>query len=88
MAPSNPENPRYQFEYRWKEVLVCTAAEGSFGLEMTMGKVGVYLPTEEIWKLRAPGWAKQDWAVLFDDLKAWCSDQNVPLHIDETAVVY
>jgi hypothetical protein len=52
-------NKTIHFAARWKEELVCTMDGKQFVLELTMGKVGAYLPTKEKWEASAPEWAKQ-----------------------------
>ena len=77
----------FRFEPRWKEELVVTAAGGSFILELPMGVLSAYLPTEVEWKRRAPEWAVPLWADLKRELEEWCYMNNARLHIDPTAHV-
>ena len=44
----------FTFQARWKEELVCTGPGGSFILELPMGVLSAYLPTEESWKEKTP----------------------------------
>lgn len=77
----------FRFEPRWKEELVCTAPGGSFTLELTMGVLAAYLPTEAEWRKRAPDWARQLWSELRDELEAWCKAHDARFIIDPTAMV-
>jgi hypothetical protein len=47
----------FQFKPRWKEELVVSGPGGSFVLELPMGVLSAYLPTEETWRSKAPAWA-------------------------------
>jgi hypothetical protein len=76
------------FQPRWKEELVVTASGGSFVLELSMGMLSVYLPTEAEWQRRAPGWAISLWPNLKAELEAWCRENNSALCIDASADVY
>jgi hypothetical protein len=78
----------FTFQPRWKEELVCTARGGSFVLELTMGVLGAYLPTEEAWKRKAPEWARDLWSVLKAELESWCQSNNTKFVIDENAAIY
>jgi hypothetical protein len=80
--------PTFTFQPRWKEELVCRSALGTFILEMPMGIVSVYVPTESSWKQRAPAWARNHWDTVYVQLQAWCRANKIPLHIDESAGVY
>ena len=78
---------KFTFSPRWKEELVCSSPAGSFVIEMTMGVISVYCPTERKWKDEAPAWAKNYWGVFKDQLEKWCTDSKIPLYIDEAAWV-
>jgi hypothetical protein len=78
----------FTFSPRWKEELVCTGPGGTFILELTMGVLGAYLPTEEVWRRRAPEWARDLWPQLKTELEAWCRANHAKFVIDETAAVY
>jgi len=80
--------PGIQFQPRWKEELVCTSPMGSFVLEMPMGVVSVYFPTEPVWGKRAPKWAAPYWAEILSQLRAWCGSNGIALHVDDDAEVY
>lgn len=86
--PANPKMNTFTFQPRWKEELVCTCHGGSFVLELTMGRLGAYLPTEDAWKLKSPLWARDLWPELKSELEAWCKANNAKFVIDETAAVY
>jgi hypothetical protein len=78
----------FTFESRWKEELVCTGPGGQFILEHPMGVLSAYLPTEEAWRKRAPGRARDLWPVLRAELEAWCRANNIQFIVDESAEVY
>ncbi len=78
---------KVQFHPRWKEELVCTMDGKSFTIEITMGALKAYLPTESKWKASAPEWAKDQWARVQADLSAWCAQEKIPLIIEDEAWV-
>lgn len=78
----------FEFQPRWKEELVCTAAGGSFILELPMGVLTALLPTELEWKEKAPEWAGDLWPVLKLELEAWCKENKAQFFIDQSAGVY
>jgi hypothetical protein len=57
-------------------------------LELPMGILSVYLPTEEAWGDRAPGWAKDLWPVLHDELQEWCQKNKANFFVHATAGIY
>lgn len=79
---------KFTFQPRWKEELVCTCHLGSFILEMPMGILSVYLPTQVIWQEKAPPWAKDHWVSVHEQLTEWCAQGKIPLYVDGTANVY
>lgn len=78
----------FTFQARWKEELVCTGPGGTFVLELPMGVLSAYLPTEEAWKQNAPIWARDLWPTLQSELEQWCASNKAQLIIDSTAGVY
>lgn len=78
----------FRFEPRWKEELVCTAPGGTLVLELPMGVLTAYLPTEEEWRKRAPEWARELWRELKSELEAWCEANGAQFMVDPTAMVY
>jgi hypothetical protein len=78
----------FTFLPRWKEELVCTGHGGSFILELPMGVLSAYLPTEDAWRRKAPAWARDLWPELKSELEAWCKANNAKFVIDGTAAVY
>ncbi len=48
----------YTFSPRWKEELVCSCPTGRLVLELTMGILTIYFPTQKNWRRLAPSWAK------------------------------
>ncbi|MGQ0660744.1 hypothetical protein [Sphingosinicella sp.] len=75
----------FTFQPRWKEELVVTGPNGSFLLELPMGILTVYLPTEEAWRRRAPAWARDLWPVLHAELREWCKEAHAQLKIKDDA---
>ncbi len=78
----------FSFCPRWKEELVVTGPGGSFILELPMGILSAYLPTEEVWKQKAPEWARNLWPILKTELEDWCKYNNAKFYIDASAAVY
>ena len=78
----------FKFQPRWKEELVVTGPGGSFILELPMGILSAYLPTEQVWERKAPSWAKDLWPDLKKELEVWCKENKAEFVIDETAAVY
>lgn len=78
----------FHFQPRWKEELVVSAKGGSFVLELPMGQLSVYLPTETEWQRRAPHWAVSLWPHLRAELESWCRENDAQFHIDPSADVY
>ena len=78
----------FEFSARWKEELVCTGTHGSFVLELAMGRLTAYLPSEEVFRSNAPSWAADLWPQLRDELELWCVIHQAALVVDPTARVY
>jgi hypothetical protein len=78
----------FKFQPRWKEELVVTGSGGSLILELPMGILSAYLPTEEIWSQKAPSWAKGLYHELKSELEAWCMENKAQLIVNTTAGVY
>lgn len=74
---------KFSFQPRWKEELVCQCELGEIVLDMPMGTVSVYVPTESAWREVAPVWAVLLWKSFFEQLSAWCDLQKIPLHLDD-----
>lgn len=73
---------KVQFHPRWKEELVCSMDGRQFIMEITMGQLVAYLPTQQRWEACAPDWAKGQWQRVHDDLVEWCKGENIPLRIE------
>lgn len=86
--PSPMRRQTFQFQPRWKEELVVIGPGGSFVLELPMGLLSAYLPTEATWPTKAPAWAADLWPVLRSELEEWCRASKADLIIDETASVW
>ena len=78
----------FKFQPRWKEELVCTGPGGSFVLELPMGRLTAFLPTEAEWRKRGPEWARDLWPVLKEELAAWCKANKSDFVIEEHAGVF
>lgn len=78
----------FQFQGRWKEELVVTGPGGEFVLELPMGVLSAYLPTEEAWPAKAPAWAADLWPVLRAELAEWCQAHKAELVVEATAQVW
>ena len=78
----------FTFRGRWREELVCTGPGGSFILELAMGVLTAYLPTENVWREKGPAWARDLWPTLRIELEAWCKANGAKFVIDETAAIY
>ncbi|NJO15544.1 MAG: hypothetical protein HC877_07305 [Thioploca sp.] len=72
----------FEFSPRWKDLVTCRGPGGSFILDSGS------LPTEIVWKEKAPSWAKKLWPVLKEELEAWYKERGAQLIIDERASVY
>ena len=53
-----------------------------------MGVLSAYLPTESAWKKKAPGWARDLYPTLKQELETWCKENKAQFVIDESAGVY
>ena len=78
----------FEFHPRWKEELVCAGPGGAFVLELPMGVLSAYLPTEAVWREKAPGWAKELWFPLHEELAVWCEANGARFVVDPTASVF
>jgi hypothetical protein len=75
------------FAPRWKEELVGTLDGKTFVVELTMGVLHVFFPTEEKWRAQVPAWAQDQWPLVKDSLTTWCRQQQIPLTIEPSAWV-
>ena len=57
-------------------------------LELPMGVLSAYLPTEAAWHRSAPVWARGLWPFLRVELEEWCRANNARFIIDEEAKVW
>ena len=60
---------------------------GEFILELPMGILTAYLPTEAAWQNKSPEWAKDLYFDLKKELEFWCIENKAKFVIDETAAV-
>jgi len=75
------------FHIRWREELVCTMDGQQFVVEITMGELHVYFPTQKTWESSAPDWAKPQWERVRNDLIAWCEREKIPVDFEDNAWV-
>ena len=75
------------YNARWKELLVGRIGENCFHVELSMGTLHVYFPTEKIWDDFAPPWAKGKWGTAKEAVELWCVKENTPITIDDKAWV-
>ncbi|MFO1032633.1 MAG: hypothetical protein U1E15_00505 [Hyphomicrobiales bacterium] len=78
----------FTFEPKWKEELHVTGPGGTFCLFLPMGVLTACLPSEKAWQSVAPAWARNDWAILHEELRAWCTKHQARLEISDTALVW
>ena len=78
----------FTFHPRWKEELLVVGPGGEFILELPMGVLSAYLPTQEAWQSKGPDWARELWPVLRAELEAWCNQNNAKFYIDASAWVW
>lgn len=78
----------FKFQPKWKEELVVNGPGGSFVLELMMGKLSAYLPSEHEWASRAPQWAVGLWPQLKLELEHWCIQNATVLYIEPDAQVW
>ncbi|WP_300066653.1 hypothetical protein [uncultured Ruegeria sp.] len=72
----------FQFKPRWKEELLVIGPGGSFVLDLPMGVLSAYLPTEENWQKNGPAWARELWPTLRNELEDWCKKNKAQFHLD------
>ena len=80
--------PMFTFQERWKEELVCTGPGGRFVIQLSMGILSAYLPTEAEWKQRGPVWARDLWPQVKAELEQWCIANKAQFFIEPNAFVY
>ena len=59
----------------------------TFVVELTMGVLTVYFPTQAKWESSAPDWARGEWERVKEELQDWCLQQKIPLVIEDSAWV-
>jgi hypothetical protein len=59
-----------------------------FVVEITMGVLTVFFPTESSWRKTAPDWAIDQWQRVRGDLIEWCAQKDIPLIIEDRAWVF
>jgi hypothetical protein len=76
-----------EFQPRWKEMLDGFIEGRRFTLEITMGRLHVFWPREEVWEKSAPIWAKGRWKEAKESAIEWCESQKIPFDEDISAWV-
>ncbi len=76
-----------RYQPRWKEMFDGFLGDHRFTIEITMGVLHVYFPTEETWERSAPPWAQSMWACARDSAIQWADDNSIPFDIDHAAWV-
>ena len=76
-----------QYRAKWKELLVGLIGNHSFSVEMTMGTLHVYFPTEEKWNESAPQWAIGQYGIAREEVINWCSKEEIPVTFESHAWV-
>lgn len=77
----------FTFNIRWKEELDGFVDGHRFTVEITMGSLHVYFPSEEIWEKNAPEWAKGMWQEASDATARWAAGQSIPFEIADNTWV-
>lgn len=77
----------FEFNIRWKEELDGFVDGHRFTLEITMGSLHVYFPSEETWERSAPDWAKGMWPDASEAAARWATNNSIPFEVDERAWV-
>lgn len=75
------------YQPKWKEELIGSIGENEFTIEMTMGQLYVFFPTESKWESNSPSWAKGKWNASKEAAQAWCREKKIEFTIDEQAWV-
>ena len=82
------KSPVFSFTPKWKEILQCRSPVGAFDIEMTMGVMRVYFPTEDIWRQHTPDWMAACYTPILSQLQHWCAENDIPLYIEESAHIH
>lgn len=75
------------YRSRWKEMLDGFYGPHQFTVEMTLGELHVFFPTEERWNRTAPAWAQGLWKKARDGAEAWGKAKSIPFSVDPGAWV-
>jgi len=78
---------KIRYQPRWKEILDGFVEHHHFSVEITMGDLHVYFPTEEAWNATAPEWAKDLWPEARDGAEEWSRKNAIPFEVDQAAWV-
>lgn len=70
---------------RWKEELVGVLDGNQFLVELTMGRLHAYFPTESTWESSAPGWAKGKYLLARTAAEEWARNNGSDFTVDDGA---
>ena len=72
-----------EYAARWKEELVGTINGNHFVVELTMGRLHVYFPTESVWEAGAPEWAKGKYLIARDAAEEWAEKNKSGFAVED-----
>ena len=78
---------KIRYEGRWKEELHGFAGDLHFIVELAMGRLHTYFPTEENWQSCAPAEAKNLWKNARDAAENWSQENDAAFDVDQGAWV-
>ena len=74
-----------EYTPRWKEELIGVLEGNQFVVELTMGRLHVYFPSESTWESSAPDWAKGKYLLARTAAEDWSSKNDSDFTVDENA---
>lgn len=74
-----------EYEPKWKEELVGVLDGNRFVVELTMGRLHVYFPTESAWESSAPVWAKGKYMLARDAAEKWADENESGFTVEDNA---
>ena len=79
----------FYFSPAWKERLYVSGYGKTFILDDLPHTTKVtYLPSEDVWHIKAPDGLGEKWPELRADLEAWCKMNGRELRIDDSAPLH
>ena len=73
---------KIDYQPRWKEMLDGRVGSHRFTVELSMGQLHVYFPSQEKWEAEAPKWAKGLWETAKLQAENWSRENKIPFSID------